>query len=93
MILKQDILLSLFLPPCLFNGGSRAGAGFGGAPPEGDTNGTPPARAGAWAPAYLFVRLPLYTYVCWVSHAINHINLRRKTRETYKDRIAYSIIN
>ena len=21
---------------------------------------------------------------CWVSHAINHINLRRKTQETYK---------
>ena len=26
-------------------------------------------------------------------HAINHINFKRKTRETYKDRIAYSIIN
>ena len=30
---------------------------------------------------------------CWVSHAINHINIKRKTRETYKDRIVYSIIN
>ena len=30
---------------------------------------------------------------CWISHAINHINLRRKTQETYKDRIAQGIIN
>ena len=51
------------------------------------------AKAKPMGPNPMGVHLHLPRPTCWVSHAINHINFKRKTRETYKDRIAYSIIN